>query len=451
MGATAVDYDGDQIADLFITGFGGNVLYRGLGKCKFQDVTDKAGLKGSGFMAGSAWADFDRDGDLDVFVTGYVELDLDKLPVFGSSATCSFRGIRVQCGPRGLSGDPDFFYRNKGNGTFEETGTALGLNDKKEYFGLGAIWTDIDNDSWPDLYVANDSGPNYLYRNGSGKEFTDISFESGTSYSRDGGEQGSMGVASGDLDNDGFLDLFVTNFDTEYNTLYKNLGSKGFLDITTESILALSSKPYVGWGAGFFDFDNDGLLDIFIANGHVYPQMELVQGPGQLGFRQHFLLHRNLGNGTFAEISKAAGLHAVPLRSRRGAAFGDLNNDGAIDVVVTSLGDVPSVLLNTTKNANRRVVIRLVQQEPNAEAIGTRVTLRTKTRTLIREVEAGGSYLSQNDLRLHFGLGSEEEIENVEIRWTDGTTQKVSGLAADKLFTIVKSKGISLTENFRVR
>jgi hypothetical protein len=260
-----------------------------------------------------------------------------------------------------------------------------------------------------------------------------------------------MGVASGDLDNDGFLDLFVTNFDTEYNTLYKNLGSKGFLDITTESILALSSKPYVGWGAGFFDFDNDGLLDIFIANGHVYPQMELVQGPGQLGFRQHFLLHRNLGNGTFAEISKAAGLHAVPLRSRRGAAFGDLNNDGAIDVVVTSLGDVPSVLLNTTKNANRRVVIRLVQQEPNAEAIGTRVTLRTKTRTLIREVEAGGSYLSQNDLRLHFGLGSDDEIENVEIRWTDGTTQKVSGLAADKLFTIVKSKGISLTENFRVR
>src|SRR5688572_8711877 len=192
MGVTAVDYDGDRIADLFVTGFGGNVLYRGLGKCKFTDSTERAGIKGSGFMTGSAWADYDRDGDLDVFVAGYVELDLNKLPVFGSSATCSFRGIRVQCGPRGLPGDPDLFFRNKGDGTFEEVSAVLGLSDKKEFFGLGAVWTDIDNNGWPDLYVADDSGPNYLYKNKAGAGFADISFESGTSYSRDGGEQGSM-------------------------------------------------------------------------------------------------------------------------------------------------------------------------------------------------------------------------------------------------------------------
>jgi hypothetical protein len=449
MGVTAVDYDGDRISDLFVTGFAGNVLYRGLGNCKFVDMTEKAGIKGSGFMTGSAWADFDRDGDLDVFVPGYVELDLNKLPVFGSSATCSFRGIRVQCGPRGLPGDPDLFFRNKGGGLFEEVGTAVGLGDKKEFFGLGAIWTDFDNDGWPDLYVANDSGPNYLYKNRSGVSFADISFESGTSYNRDGNEQGSMGVASGDFDNDGLLDLFVTNFDTEYNTLYKNLGPKGFLDVSTESMVAAPSKPFVGWGTGFFDFDNDGLLDMLVANGHVYPQMELVQGPGQLGFRQHFLLHRNLGNGKFAEVAKEAGLESVPLRSRRGIAFGDLNNDGLIDAVVTSLGDLPSILMNTSRNSNRRLTVRLVQDPPNTESIGARLTLKTTGRSLIREVEAGGSYLSQNDLRLHFGLGADENITAAEVRWSDGSTEKITGLEFDKIITIAKKKGIVRVENYR--
>ena len=450
MGVTSVDYDDDGISDLFVTGFEGNVLYRGLGKCSFADVTAKAGVKGSGFMTGSAWADFDRDGDLDVFVAGYVELNLNKLPVFGNSATCSFRGIRVQCGPRGLPGDPDLFYRNNG-GTFDEISREIGLNDKKEFFGLGAIFTDLDNDGWPDLYVANDSGPNYLYRNRSGASFMDVSFESGTSYSRDGGEQGSMGVATGDFDNDGLLDLFVTNFDTEYNTLYKNLGAKGFLDVSTESMVAAPSKPYVGWGTGFFDFDNDGLLDVLVANGHVYPQMELVQGPGQLGFRQHFLLHRNQGNGKFAEVAKEAGLHALPLRSRRGIAFGDLNNDGLVDAVVTSLGDLPSVLLNTTKNGNRRLTVRLSQTPPNGEAIGSRITLKTSSRSLIREVEAGGSYLSQNDLRLHFGLGTDEKIEYAEVRWSDGSVEKLTGLVPGKYFTVGKGKGVVRSEDFRHR
>ena len=449
MGVTAVDYDGDGISDIFATGFEGNALYKGIGNCKYKDVTEHAGIKGSGFMTGSAWADYDRDGDLDVFVPGYVFLDLKKLPVFGSSATCSFRGIRVQCGPRGLPGEPDLLYRNNGDGTFAEIGASVGLSDKKKYFGLGVIWSDYDNDGYLDLYIANDSGPNFLYKNNGGNSFSDISFESGTSYSRDGGEQGSMGVATGDYDGDGLLDLFVTNFDTEYNTLYRNLGTKGFLDVATETMVGTPSKPYVGWGTGLIDLDNDGDLDIFVVNGHVYPQMEIAQGAGQLGFRQHFLLHRNEGNSKFTEISKDANLREVPLRSRRGAAFGDLNNDGLIDVVVTSLGDLPSVLLNRTSNSNRRLTIKLIQPGKNAEAIGARVTIKAGSRTLIREVEAGGSYLSQNDLRLHFGLGADEKIGEVTVRWSDGTEEKISGISADKITTVEKKKGVIRTESYR--
>jgi hypothetical protein len=214
-------------------------------------------------------------------------------------------------------------------------------------------------------------------------------------------------------------------------------------------MVAAPSKPFVGWGTGFFYFDNDGLLDMLVANGHVYPQMELVQGPGQLGFRQHFLLHRNLGNGKFAEVAKEAGLESVPLRSRRGIAFGDLNNDGLIDAVVTSLGDLPSILMNTSKNSNRRLTVRLVQDPPNTESIGARLTLKTTGRSLIREVEAGGSYLSQNDLRLHFGLGADENITAAEVRWRDGSTETIKGLEFDKIITIAKKKGIVRVENYR--
>jgi hypothetical protein len=449
MGVTAVDYDGDGFTDLFATGFSGNAVYRGKGGCRFDDATEASGLKGIGFQTGAAWSDYDRDGDLDLFVPGYVAIDLNDLPVFGSSKTCSYKGIRVQCGPRGLPGERDYFYRNKGNGTFEEVAAAVGVADRDKYFGLGATFADFDNDGWPDLYVADDSSPNYLYRNNRDGTFANISFESGTSYNGAGDEQGSMGIGVGDYDNDGFFDIFVTNFETEQNTLYRNLANKGFLDISAESRLGPPARPFVGWGTSFVDFDNDGLLDLLIANGHVYPQMELIRSDTVQGFKQPFLLHRNLGNGKFETVTESAGLLGLPLFSSRGAAFGDLNNDGLVDAVVVNLGDVPLVLLNRTRNANLSVLIRLRQGPGNAAAIGARVTLSTDKRTMMREVTAGSSYLSQDDLRLHFGFPADERIRSLAIRWSDGTNETVGGLEAGRSVQIEKGKGIVRTDEFR--
>lgn len=449
MAVTAGDFDADGNLDLFITGFNGNAVYRGLGQCKYQDVTEKSGMKGDGFMAGAAWADYDRDGDLDVFVAGYVKLDLNNLPVFGSSQTCSFKGIRVQCGPRGLPGEKDFFYRNRGDGTFEEISQKIGVADAKKYYGLGVIWGDYNDDGWLDIYVANDGTPNYLYKNNGDGTFTDVGFETGTSYSGAGIEQGSMGVAFGDYDGDGKIDLFVTNFDNEHNTLYRNLGAKGFLDVSFETKIAAPSVPFVGWGTGFFDFDNDGWLDIFVLNGHVYPQIEFAQSKTQLGFRQHFLLHRNLGNGTFSDETESSGLKNLTLLSRRGAAFGDLNNDGKIDVVVTNLGALPTVLLNMTATENQSVSLKLTQKGINLDAIGGRVILKTNKRAMTQSIEAGASYLSQNDFRLHFGFPKDEEIKSLEIRWSDGKTEMISGVLPNKLNFITQEKGVTETRNFR--
>lgn len=449
MGITAVDYDSDGILDIFATGFDSNALYRGKGGCKFEDLTDKAGIKGVGFQTGAAWADYDRDGDLDVFVAGYVSLDLNNLPVMGSSKTCSYRGIRVQCGPRGLPGERDYFYGNNGDGTFKEISQKIGLGDKEKYFGLGVTFADYDNDGWLDLYVANDSLPNFLYKNNKDGTFSDVSFESGTSYSGDGGEQSSMGISLADYDNDGKTDIFVTNFESEANTLYQNKGLKGFIDVSAEAGTALPAKPFVGWGTAFTDFDNDGFLDLLIANGHVYPQMELVKNENIQGFRQPILLQRNLGNGKFEDISKDSGLRELPMFSGRGAAFGDLNNDGLVDVVVVNLGDKPQVLLNSTRNQNQKILVRLIENGKNRDAIGSRITLKTDKRTVFQEVQAGASYISQNDFRLHFGLPEGEKISSLEVRWSNGKTELVTGFEPNKLVTITQGKGITGAIPFR--
>jgi len=452
MSVTAVDYDNDGILDLLVTGYGGNALYHGVGPCKFQDVTDKSGLKGQGFMTGAAWADYDRDGLLDVFVAGYVKIDLNNLPVFGSSQTCSFKGIRVQCGPRGLPGERDYLFHNRGDGTFEEVAAKAGVSDETtRYFGLGVEWADYNNDGWPDLFVANDSSPNFLYKNNGDGTFTDVSFAAGVSYNRSGDEQGTMGVTWGDYDGDGKLDVFVTNFDSEYNVLYRNLGGKGFLDVALETGVGTPSIPYVGWGTSFGDLDNDGWPDLLVVNGHVYPQIELAKSETQMGFGQDFLLHRNLGNGTFEEISEQAGLRKLPLRSRRGAAFGDLNNDGLVDVVVTNIGDPPTVLLNTTQNQNNSVTFRLTKSDKNRDAIGSRLTLKTNKRTMMQELRAGGSYLSQNDLRLHFGLGKDEKPLSAEVRWSDGKIETISSFEPNQIVTIAQGKGVTNMHAFRTR
>ncbi len=452
MGVTAVDYDDDGAVDLFVTGYGGSVLYRGTGPCRFQDVTEKAGVRGAGFATGPAWADYDRDGDLDLFVARYVAVDLGNLPEFGSSpTTCAYRGIRVQCGPRGLPGETDLFYRNRGDGTFEEVARKVGVSDERKHYGMAGIWGDYDDDGWPDLFVANDATYNYLYRNNRDGTFKETGAVAGIAYGETGTEQGSMGVTWGDYDADGRLDLFVTNFENEPNALYRNLGATGFVDMTLPSKIGQPSLPYVGWGTAFVDFDNDGWADLLIANGHVYPQIELAQGKYPTGYRQPFLLFRNLGAGAFEEVSKEAGLRDLALHSRRGAAFGDLDDDGLVDVVIVNLGKPPTVLLNTTDNGNQSLTLKLVETKGNRQAVGARVVLRTSKRTHLQEVQAGASYLSQNDLRLHFGLGQGEKVERVEVRWSNGETEIVSGIAPDRIATITQGKGVTASVAYRAR
>jgi enediyne biosynthesis protein E4 len=452
MGVTAADYDDDGQTDLFVTGYGGNALYRGAGGCKFADATERAGLRGGGFSTGAAWADYDRDGRLDLFVARYVSVDLNNLPEFGSSpSTCSFRGVRVQCGPRGLPGEGDQLFRNRGDGTFEEVSARAGVADAKKYYGLGVVWCDYDDDGWPDLFVANDSTPNYLYRNRRDGTFEEVGAEAGVAYSDAGAEQGSMGVTWGDYDGDGRFDLFITNFENEPNALYRNLGAKGFADEVLPSKVGQPSRPYVGWGTAFADFDNDGWPDLLVANGHVYPQLELSRGAGQTGYLQPLLLFRNTGGGAFAEVSKEAGLRAVAPASSRGAAFGDLDDDGLIDAVIVNLGGPPAVLLNTTANDHRRVTVKLAQAGPNRDAVGARVTVKTARRALVQEVQAGASYLSQNDPRLHFGLGREEKIESVTVRWPGGESETTGGVAPDRFVTITRGRGVTSSVEYRTR
>jgi hypothetical protein len=441
MGVAVADYDNDGLPDIYVTGYGGNVLYHNLGDCKFEDVTEKAGVGGGGLSLGAAWGDYDRDGHVDLFVSRYVHVDMNKLPELGSNEKfCRFRGVLVQCGPWGLQGETDLLYHNRGDGTFEEVAHKAGVDNPQHYYGMGVIWADYDNDGWPDLYVADDAGPNYLYRNKGNGTFEEVGLMLGADLSGDGQELGSMGVDMGDYDHDGKLDIFVTEFVDQSDTLYHNKGDDGFADVSLSSHIAPPSHPYVGWGTGFFDMDNDGWLDIFVANGHVYPQVDTI--PDAAHFRQPILLFRNHRDGTFEEVASAAGLNSGPLQSRRGAAFGDINNDGCVDIVTLNWGAPPSLLLNHCQNGNHRVLFKLLGSKSNRLAIGARVTVRTGNLTQFSEVKGGSSYLSQNDLRQHFGLGSNDKMDEVTVRWPNGQTEVLKNLAADYIYTIVEGQGI---------
>jgi len=440
MGVAVADYDNDGKLDLFVTGYTGSVLYHNLGNCKFEDVTDKAGVRGSGFMTGAAWGDFDRDGYVDLFVSRYAHLDLNNLPQFGSNKFCRYKGILVQCGPWGLEGETHFLYHNRGDGTFEEISVKAGVHNDIGYYGLGVMWVDYDDDGWPDLLVANDSVPNYLYHNNHNSTFTDVGMLTGVALSGEGMQLGNMGVDWGDYDHSGRLSFFVTHFEDQPNSLYRNMGTKGFDDVSWTSGVGRPSYPYVGWGTAFFDMDNDTWLDIFVANGHVYPQIDTIDVGAR--YKQPMLLHRNNRDGTFDEVSEDAGLQAMPLKSRRGTASGDIFNTGNIDIVVLNVGEPPSVLLNTNRTPYHRVLFKLIGTKSNRAAIGARVTIRAAGVKQFNEVRGGSSYLSQNDLRLHFGLGTATRMESVEIRWPNGATETLQNIPADAIYTIVEGSGI---------
>jgi hypothetical protein len=439
MGVAVADYDNDGLQDIYVTGFGGNALYHNLGNCKFEDVTEKAGVAGGGFSTGAAWADYDRDGRVDLFVSRYVHVDIDKLPEFGNDARyCRFKTVMVQCGPWGMTGESDLLFHNKGDGTFEEVSKKAGVDDSHAYYGLGATWGDYDNDGWPDLYVANDTGPNFLYHNKHDGTFEEIGLLSGSALSGDGLQQGSMGVDWGDYLHEGRLSMLVTNFTEQGSTLYHNQGNDSFADVSVRAKIMKPTYPLVSWGTAFFDMDNDGWLDIFIASGHVYPQVDSIPGAAQ--YRQPLVLLRNHRDGTFEDVSST--LESLPLKSRRGVAFGDINNDGNVDVVVLNVGEAPSLLLNHNQSSNHRVLFKLVGTKSNKAAIGARVTVKAGSLTQFDEVRGGASYLSQNDLRLHFGLGDNDKMNEITIRWPNGETETLREVAADFIYTIVEGAGI---------
>ncbi|MGB9467107.1 MAG: VCBS repeat-containing protein, partial [Candidatus Acidiferrum sp.] len=373
MGVAVADYDNDGKLDLFVTGYGGNLLYRNLGGCKFEDVTEKAGVRGGGFSTGAAWGDYDRDGNVDLFVSRYVHVDIAHMPAPGSNKFCQYKGLEVQCGPWGLVGESDLLYHNRGDGSFEEVSQKAGVHDDTGYYGLGVMWSDYDNDGWPDLLVANDSVPNYLYHNNRNGTFSEIGMLSGISLSGEGMQLGNMGVDFADYDHSGRFSLFITTFQEQPKALWRNTGANGFEDVSWASGIGRPSYPDVCWGTSFFDMDNDSWLDLLIACGHVYPQIDsLENGPR---YRQPLFLERNNRDGTFDEVSKEAGLTDLPLKSRRGAAFGDIFNTGNIDAVFLNVGEPPSLLLNSNNDGNHRVLFKLIGTKSNRAAIGARVTI----------------------------------------------------------------------------
>lgn len=444
-GAACGDFDNDGWADLYVTNFGKNRLYRNNGDGTFTDVAEKLGVALGGWSTGASFGDYDGDGRLDLFVAGYVDFDPANPPEPRTTASgvkyCYFRGQPVMCGPRGLKGAPDHLFRNNGS-SFVEVSKQAGVADEPGYYGFGAAWCDVDDDNKLDLIVVNDSTPNYLYRNQGDGRFEDVSFTSGFALSEDGREQAGMGLAVGDYNNDGGVDLYVTNFSDDSNTLYRSFtgGAVLFTDVTFAAGHGAPTIPFLGWGTGFIDFDNDGLKDVFVANGHVYPQVDKFDWGTT--WAQRPLLFKNKDGQNFEVMPATTGSGLAAVIPARGAAFGDLDNDGRVDVVLNNCDSSPAVLRNVTAPAGHWLMVKLIggKQSPR-DAVGATVWLTAGGKRQRADVISGASYCSQSDFRLHFGLGKATKVEKLEVRWPSGAREDVTIKTIDRVVTISESKG----------
>jgi hypothetical protein len=427
LGCVAADYDNDGNTDLFVTNFGPNILYRNRGDGSFVDVTEKAGVGGGNIWhAGAAFGDYDRDGNLDLFVPGYLDFNAADPEL----KTCEYRGVKVHaCGPIGYKGAPDALYHNNGDGTFTDVTAKAHVADTNLYFGFQAVFEDFDNDGWPDLLVGNDSNPNYLYRNRHDGTFEEVGIASGVAFSADGKEMSSMGVAVGDYDGDGNMDIFITTFANDNYILFHNDGGGLFTDVSYPAGVGQATLPHLGWATFFFDYDNDGHLDIFCANGHVYPE---VDGAIRESYRQPLQLFRNLGNGKFREVTKES--LDLPPQAARGGAFADYKNNGRLGIAVSRMDSRP-LLLENTGDQNNWLRLKLTGTKCNRQAVGARVKVNAGGTTQYESVRAGGSYLSSNDPRLHFGLGAASQAE-IEVTWPGGGTEKFTAVPANRQFDI---------------
>jgi len=447
------DYDNDGFADLFVTYYGKNVLYHNNGDGTFADVSEKAGVAGkkTRWGTGCAFVDYDRDGHLDLFVANYIDLDLATAPV-PESGPCLYKSVMVACGPPGLTGGKNILYHNNGDGTFTDVSEAAGITRANATtYGLGVLVADFDNDGWPDIYVANDSTASALYQNKKSGKFEDIAVEAGCALSADGKPQAGMGVSAGDYDLDGNLDIVKTNFAGDTPSLYHNRGGADFDDATFTGGLGMHTQ-YLGWGCGFFDFDNDGWPDILICNGHVYPEVEQLRT--EAGYAQRKLLYRNQRNGHFEDVSLNSGSGISTPSASRGCAFGDFDNDGDIDVVVNTINGKPQLLRCDSHLKHNWIKVRTIGTKSNRSGIGARLKCVThppdesKPHQQIDEVRSGGSYISQNDLRIHFGLGQAEKVDLLEVHWPSGQVDTMKDVKPNQLIYVKEGEGIVRTVDF---
>jgi hypothetical protein len=438
-GVCAGDYDNDGFLDLFVTFYGPNALYHNNGDGTFRDVTAEAGLPATGdrWSTGCAFFDYDRDGRLDLAVANYLRFDRTRIPKPGENQYCVYKGMPVMCGPRGLPGGVNLLYHNEGSGKFRDVSQASGFDKPAGYYGFSVLPGDYDNDGFPDIYIACDSTPSILLRNNGNGTFSDIGVLSGAAFNEDGQEQAGMGVGVGDYDNDGWLDIVKTNFSDDTPTLYHNNRDGTFTDVTYRAGLGVNNR-FLGWGVGFLDLDHDGWRDILMVNGHVYPAVDRL-GP-QSPYRQERNVYWNIRNGAFLDISAQAGPAILNRRCSRGAAFGDLDNDGALEVVVNNMDDDASLLVNRGEKKNW-LRLRTRGTRSNRDGIGARVTVTAGSLRMTDEVRSGASYLSHNDLRLHFGLGDAKQADSLEVRWPSGRREVFGAASANREVLLEEGKG----------